>query len=63
ERLPVIPEQARAQYRELIQAHVNTLTKKMTDQRIDYALLNTATPLDFALFKFLSYRELISRVR
>ncbi|MGH7471584.1 MAG: DUF58 domain-containing protein, partial [Longimicrobiales bacterium] len=42
ERLPVIPEQARAQYRELIQAHVNTLTKKMTDQRIDYALLNTA---------------------
>jgi uncharacterized protein (DUF58 family) len=63
ERLPVIPEQARARYRELIEAHVETLKKKMTDQRIDYALLNTATPLDFALFKFLSYREAISRVR
>jgi hypothetical protein len=35
----------------------------MSEQRIDYALLNTATPLDFALFKFLSYREQISRVR
>ncbi|MGH7459872.1 MAG: DUF58 domain-containing protein [Longimicrobiales bacterium] len=63
ERMPVIPEQARARYRELIQAHIETLKKRMTDQRIDYALLNTAMPLDFALFKFLSYREQISRVR
>jgi uncharacterized protein (DUF58 family) len=63
DRLPVIPEQARAQYRELIQKHVDTLSKRMTDQRIDYVLLNTATPLDFALFKFLSHREQISRVR
>ena len=63
ERMPVIPEQARARYQELIQAHIDTLKKRMTDQRIDYMLLNTATPLDFALFKFLSYREQISRVR
>ncbi len=63
DRLPVIPEQARAQYRELIQKHVDTLSKRMTDQRIDYVLLNTATPLDYALFKFLSHREQISRVR
>lgn len=63
ERMPVIPEQARQQYRELIQAHVQTLERKMAEQQVDYALLNTATPLDFALFKFLSYREMMSRVR
>lgn len=63
ERMPVIPDQARAQYQELIQAHIRALTKKMPNQRIDYHMLNTSVPLDFALFKFLSYREQISRVR
>lgn len=63
ERMPVIPEQARQQYRDLIQAHIAALEHKMKEQQVDYALLNTATPLDFALFKFLSYREMMSRVR
>jgi len=61
--MPVIPDQARAQYQELIQAHIATLTKRMSDMRVDYQLVSTSTPLDFALFKFLSYREMISRVR
>lgn len=63
ERMPVIPEQARAQYKELIDAHVATLSKKMTELRVDYHVMNTATPLDFALFEFLSHREMIGRVR
>lgn len=63
ERMPVIPEQARAQYQQLIQAHIETISKRMTEQQIDYALIDTSTPLDFALFKFLSYREAMSRVR
>ena len=63
ERMPVIPEQARAQYKQLIEQHIATLSKRMTEQQIDYALLDTSTPLDFALFKFLSYREAMSRVR
>ena len=63
ERMPVIPEQARQQYQDLIQAHLQSLERKMAEQQVDYALLNTATPLDFAHFKFLSYREQMSRVR
>jgi len=35
----------------------------MSESRIDYALLNTATPLDHALFTFLSARERLMRVR
>ena len=63
ERMPVIPEQARQQYQDLIQAHIKSIERKMAEQQVDYALLNTSTPLDFALFKFLSYREMMSRVR
>jgi uncharacterized protein (DUF58 family) len=63
ERMPVIPEQARQQYQDMINAHIEALKKKMPNQRIDYHMMNTSTPLDFALFKFLSYREQISRVR
>lgn len=63
ERMPVIPEQARAEYQRLINAHIETISKRMAEQRIDYALFDTSTPLDFALFKFLSYREAMSRTR
>ncbi|HSL72641.1 MAG TPA: VWA domain-containing protein, partial [Longimicrobiales bacterium] len=63
ERMPVIPEQARAQYQALIQNHIETLGKRMAEQRIDYMQINTATPLDFALFHYLSKREQLSRVR
>jgi hypothetical protein len=31
--------------------------------RADYALFDTATPLDYALFTYLSNRERMSRVR
>src|SRR5262245_44429130 len=61
--MPVIPEQARAEYQQLINAHIETLEKKMAEQRIDYTMINTTTPLDFALFHYLSKREQLSRVR
>jgi uncharacterized protein (DUF58 family) len=63
ERMPVIPEQARVQYQQLIQQHIATLNKRLTELQVDYALVDTSTPLDFALFKFLSYREAMARVR
>ena len=63
ERMPVIPEQARQQYQQLINAHIETISKRMVEMKVDYAQIDTSTPLDFALFKFLSYREAISRVR
>lgn len=63
ERIPIVPETQRARYRELIQNHVSALNKHFTDARIDYALFDTSTPLDFALFTYLSNRERLSRTR
>jgi len=50
-------------YRKLVAAHVETLTTRASQQRMDYMLLNTSLPLDFALFRFLSMRERLSHVR
>ena len=61
--MPVVPEKLREQYRELIQEHITALSKLCGENRIDYALFNTATPIDHALFKFLAMREKLSRVR
>jgi uncharacterized protein (DUF58 family) len=63
EQVPVVPESFREQYRKLIREHIDTLTRKFSEQRIDYALLNTSEPLDRALFSYLSSRERLSRVR
>ena len=43
--------------------HIAALTTKFSEHRIDYALLNTAEPLDHALFSYLSSREKMMRVR
>ena len=63
EQVPVVPQSFRAQYRALIQEHINALRTRFSEQRIDYALLNTSEPLDRALFSYLSSRERLMRVR
>ena len=63
EQIPVVPESFRAQYRALITEHIAKLTAKFSEQRIDYALVNTSEPLDRALFSYLSSRERLMRVR
>ena len=63
ERMPVIPEYLRQQYRALIAEHTATLAKRMGEQRIDYALFDTSKPLDKALFTYLSARQRLNRVR
>ncbi|MBS1816783.1 MAG: DUF58 domain-containing protein [Acidobacteria bacterium] len=63
EQIPVVPQSFRAEYRRLIQEHINRLTEKFSEQRIDYALCNTSQPLDHALFSYLSSREKLARVR
>lgn len=63
EQIPVVPDAFRAQYRALVQAHIDSLQQKFAEQRIDYALLNTTEPLDRALFSYLSSRERLLRVR
>ncbi len=63
ERLPVIPERHRQRYREMMDEHLTSLSRLLLDARIDYALFDTAKPLDFALFEYLSRRERLVRVR
>ena len=63
EKMPVIPDYLRAQYRALVRAHTTELARRMRGQRVDYALFDTSKPLDKALFAYLSARERLSRVR
>jgi uncharacterized protein (DUF58 family) len=63
EKMPVIPEYLRKQYRELMQAHTTTLGKKIGESRADYALFDTSKPLDRALFAYLLGRQRFNRVR
>ena len=63
EKMPVIPEYLRQQYREVVATHVAALGKQLRDQRIDYALFDTSKPLDGALYAYLATRERLRRVR
>jgi uncharacterized protein (DUF58 family) len=63
EQIPVVPESLVKEYRQMIQAHIGALTTKFSEHRIDYTVLNTAEPLDRALFSYLSARERLMRVR
>ena len=63
EQLPVVPQSLAKQYRGLVQDHITALSTKFSEHRIDYSLLNTAEPLDHALFSYLSNRERLMRVR
>jgi uncharacterized protein (DUF58 family) len=63
EQIPVVPDSFRQQYRQLVQEHITALQTKFSEQRIDYALINTAEPLDRAMFSYLSSREKLARVR
>jgi uncharacterized protein (DUF58 family) len=63
EQIPVVPESLREEYRGMIRSHIEALTTKFSEHRIDYTLLNTAESLDRALFSYLSSRERLMRVR
>ncbi len=63
EQIPVIPERLRREYREVVERHVAELDDRFTGLGIDYAVLDTSKPLDLALFKYLSSRERLSRIR
>jgi uncharacterized protein (DUF58 family) len=63
ERIPVIPEYLRDQYRAMIRAHIASIEKLCGDQGVDYQIFDTSMPLDSALFAFLSRRQFLTRVR
>jgi uncharacterized protein (DUF58 family) len=63
EQIPVVPETLASQYRELVQAHITALTERFAANRIDYTLVNTSSPLDHALFSYLTTRDRLTRTR
>jgi len=63
DKMPIIPEYLREQYRELVQQHTSALSKRIIEARADYALFDTSKPLDRALFTYLAARQRFNRVR
>jgi uncharacterized protein (DUF58 family) len=63
EKIPIVPYALRDKYRQLVQDHISSLSALMSQNRIDYSLFNTSKPLDEALFRYLSNRERLMRVR
>lgn len=63
DRVPVVPEDLRGAYRDLISQHVETLKRHSAAARVDYDLLDTSRPLDFALHTYLARRYELRRTR
>ncbi len=63
ERVPVVPGTLRARYQALYQAHLESLRRELSTSGIDYAPIETSTPLDLALYEYLVRREALARVR
>jgi uncharacterized protein (DUF58 family) len=63
DKMPVIPEYLRQQYRELVSAHTAALAKRIVEARADYTLFDTSKPLDRALYTYLAARQRFNRVR
>jgi uncharacterized protein (DUF58 family) len=56
EELPVLPDVVAGGYRERIGAHVEAMRRTAAANRVDFEVITTDKPLDFALFSFLSRR-------
>jgi len=63
EKIPVVPATQRAKYKELVLDHIAQLGRLCSNDRIDYALFDTSTPLDYALFHYLSNRVRLMKTR
>lgn len=56
EQMPVLPDVVMAGYRERMKQHVDDMRACAAANHVDYEMLTTKQPLDFALFSFLSRR-------
>jgi uncharacterized protein (DUF58 family) len=56
EQMPVLPDVVKSGYRERMQRHVEEMRQCAAANKVDYEVLTTQQPLDFALFSFLSRR-------
>ncbi len=57
EQMPVLPDVVMGGYRERMRQHVNDMRACAAANHVDYEMLTTKQPLDFALFSFLSRRS------
>ena len=55
--LDLSPSRARDRYRNAMSEHIRALRLGFARRDVDYVLTDTKTPLDFALFRYLSERE------
>jgi len=63
EQVPVIPSKLREGYASVIGEHVDTLRRSLVRERVDFVPVDTSTPLDHALFAYLSLRARATRRR
>ena len=57
EQMPVLPDVVMNGYRERMNRHINEMRDCATANHVDYEMLTTRQPLDYALFSFLSRRS------
>jgi uncharacterized protein (DUF58 family) len=62
-RMPIVPDYLRDDYRALVRKHIDTLGRRLGGQNVDYALFDTAQPMDNALFRYLGARLKLERAR
>ena len=56
EQMSVLPDVVMSGYRERMQQHIDAMRRCTAANHVDYEVLTTKQPLDFALFSFLSRR-------
>ena len=56
EQMPVLPDVVMSGYRERMRKHVEEMRRCAAANNVDFEMLTTKQPLDFALFSFLSRR-------
>ena len=63
EQMPVVPDAFRKEYQALVRAHLDALQQRFSANRIDYTVLDTSKPIDHALYRYLSSRARMMKVR
>ena len=63
DKVPVVPEDLRDRYRDLVRGHLAALSGNMAATRVDDEMLDTTPPLDFALHAYLARRHELRRTR
>ena len=63
EKMPLVPDYLRKEYKKIVAAHTQSLSKLARERRIDYKLFDTSQPIADALYAYLGARERFNRIR